>query len=208
MAEPSTPTSEAAERLGEAALTNVASVVECATALATALGNAAAPPTSAPGSSSPTATAPTATAPTAADEVARSAMSAWVGGLRAIAVGAAAVTDAAAILSCPPELVERYVIDVADQIPARKASMTLSVQSTAWASANAVGTLPVVSVLTAQPVPAPSPSGADVVLFRVRPSVAPLALLVTVRVDLAGAPAAPPTDLVFRLSPENLVLEP
>ncbi len=174
-------------------MVNVVEGVARCTAWATALGAAAAP------SSAPT---------PVADDLARSTMSSWVGALRAVAVTAAAVTDAAAIMSCPPELVECYSVDLADQLPGRVDPVTLSVEQVAWASENSSGSLPVVSIVEAQPVAAASPGGSDVITMRVRPSVAPAPLIVTVSVHVVGAPAVDPLVLDVRLSPEILDLDP
>lgn len=193
MAEPSTPVSEAMERLGDAAVANVADAVARSTSWAAAVGAAATSPT------------PASTVP--ADELARTAMSAWVGGLRAIAVTAAAVTDAAAILSCPPGLVEYYVVDLADQLPDRAHPVTLAVTNVAWASENSSGAVPVVTITDAQPIGVPPQGGSDVVEVRVRPSVAPSALMLTVTVNMVSTPATEPVVLEIRLSPENLVVD-
>lgn len=191
----SSPVSEAVERLGDAAVDNVTDVVARATTWATALGAAADPDASAAGASP------------VADDMAAAAASMWVGGLRAMAVLAAAVTDAAAILSSPPQLVETYSVDLADQLPARTLPVRISVQRVEWASPNATGALPVVSIIDVQPVAAPTTGSADLVVFRVRPSVAPLALKVTVGVEAVGAPESEPTVLELRLSTENLVVD-
>lgn len=194
MSEPSSPVSEAMERLGDAAVANVVDAVARSTEWAAAVGAAAASPT------------PASTVP--ADDLARAAMSAWVGGLRAIAVTAAAVTDAAAILSCPPGLVEHYDVDLADQLPGRAHAVTLAVAGVSWASENASGDLPIVSIADVQPIGAPTQDAPDVVQFRVRPSVAPLALVVAVEVTTIGGPGGDPVVLAIRLSPENLVIDP
>lgn len=193
MQHPSSPIAEAVERLGDAAVDNVTDATARVTTWAAALGAAADP---APGASP------------VADDVARAAASMWIGGLRAMAVTAAAVTDAAAILSCPPQLVETYAVDVADQLPGRTQPIRVAVLGVEWASANATGTLPVVVSAGAQPIAPPGEGGRDVVDLRVRPSVAPLALKVTVGVETIGTPATAPKVLVVRLSTENLVVDP
>ncbi len=188
MSESSTPFSEAIERLGEAAKQNVEDAVANWTAWATALGAAAATPPSA----------------TPRDDLARSAVAAWVGGLKAVAVNAVAISDAAAILSDPPSQEEYYDVDLAVDVPGRTNAATLSITSVAWTSKNATGDPPSVSIIGKQPIAAPPAGGPDVVRFRVVPSADAKALTVKVRVDGIGAPK----KISVRLSPVNLVLDP
>jgi hypothetical protein len=123
-------------------------------------------------------------------------------------VAAAAVTDAAAIMSCPPQLVAYYTVDLAELFPGRSRPMTLSVKGVAWTSPNSSGALPVVSVVDDQPVGAPGTGGPDVVKVRVRPSVAAQALAVMVEFGTTGTPAVDPVLVTVRLGPENLVVDP
>jgi hypothetical protein len=183
------------ERLGDAATTNVADAVACATAWAGAVGAAA-------GASAPP------PAPASADALARSLVSAWVGGLRAVAVTAAAVTDAAAIMSSPPQLVAYYTVDLAELFPGRSRSMKLAIKGVTWTSPNSSGAVPFVSIVDAQPVGVPGAGGADLVRFRVRPSVSVHALAVLVEFATIGTPAVDPVLVTVRLGPENVVVDP
>lgn len=196
MVEPSSPYAEAVERLGDAAMTNVADAVACGRAWAEALGATAAP------SSPPT---------NPADGLARAWASAWVGGLRTVGVTAAAVTDAAAIMACPPQLVAFHDVDLAELFPGRTLPVQLSIKDVVWASTNAVGNLPVVTVVDAQPTAVPVPDDDGVVLdtarVRVRPSV-PFALDLTIEFVQVGTPAPPPVTVVVRLGTHNVVLTP
>lgn len=209
MTEPSSPVSEAMKRLGDAAVANVVAHTARCTAWATALGAAAT--TATPADSAPADTTPADTAPpsvTAGDALARSAVSAWLGCLRSLAEAASAVTDAVALLSHPPELVEYYAVDIADQLPGRRHPMTVSVRDVAWANEHTRGEHPVVAIIEAQPIGAPPQHGPDVITFRVRPSVAPSAMAVTVRADLISDPPVDPTVLTVRLAPAYLVAGP
>lgn len=221
MAEPSSPISEAMERLGEAAVTNITDAVERFSALAAAVGAAAGSTTADPTNADPSTPDPSVPAtpaaatpasasapPPAADAFARTAMSAWSGGLKALAVTAAAVADAAAILSHPPELVEYYRIDLAEQVPGRSQPVTLTLTGVAWASANSSGALPVVSILDGNAIAPPATGGPDVVTARVRPCVAPQALEITVDVVTIGSAAVDAVALTIRLGADNLVVDP
>ena len=190
MDEPSSPIAEAVQRLGDAAATNVADAISLSRAWAAASA-AAADPATPPGT-------------VATDAVARSVMSAWIGGLKAIAVTAAAVTDAAAILSCPPHLVERYTVDLAELLPGRAQPVTLRVMSVVWANPNSSGVPPTVSVVGDQPIAAPEVPGTDVVMVSVRPSVQPAALKVMLEIATTGAPVVAPVSVAIRLGTENL----
>jgi hypothetical protein len=205
--EPSSPYAEAVERLGEAAMTNVADAVACGRAWAEAMGAAAAPTPPAPPNSPPPNTPPT----NPADRLARAWVSAWVGGLKAVAVSAVAVTDAAAILAYPPQLVAYHDVDLAELLPERTLPVQLSIKGVEWSNTNAVGPLPVVTVVDAQPIAVPVPDDdgvvADTARVRVRPSV-PFALDLTIELALLGTPAVPPATVVVRLGTHNVVLKP
>jgi hypothetical protein len=176
------------ERLGDAAVTNVQDAVACGRAWAAALASVA---------------DPSKAAPPAADAAARSLMSAWVGGLRAIGVTAAAVIDAAAILSCPPHLVEYYAVDLLELLPGRTRPVVLTIKGVVWASPNSSGVLPNVAIVGDQPIAPSKVAGADTVKVSVRPSVQPAALKVALEIATVGAPPVAPVSVSVRLSPAN-----
>lgn len=134
-------------------------------------------------------------------------LSAWVGGFRSIAVTAAAVTDAAAILSYPAELVERYTIDLAELLPGRTDPVMLNVMGVAWESVYDTGVEPVVMIVGGSTI-APPAGATDVATVSVRPSVQPKALMVSMQMTTTGATSSPPVLVDVRLGPENLVVDP
>lgn len=221
MVEPSSPYAEAVERLGEAVMTNVADAVACGRAWAAGLSAAAdpatapsnpAPPNPAPPNPAPPNPAPPDPAPPkAADGMARAWISAWAGGLKAMAVTSVAVMDAAAIMACPPQLVAFHDIDLAELFPTRTLPLQLSIKDVVWANDNARGSVPVVTVVGAQPIAVRAPGAdgkpLDTARVRVRPSV-PFSLDLTIEFVQVGTPAEAPVTVVVRVGTHNVVLKP
>lgn len=193
MAEPTSPVAEAIERLGDAATTNTAEAVACAVEWAAALGAA---------------TGPTPAGAPIADAFARAVASAWLATARSTAVAAAAITDAAAIMAHPPQLVDRHSIDLAELFPGRTQPITLEIQHVSWVTTPSPPVdAPAVTTTDAQPIAPPATGAPDTATVAVRPATLH-ALAVRIRfVRIATKPSAP-VEVTVRISPTTMLLDP
>ena len=186
MSEPTEPPyAEAVERLGDAVVGNATLGAEQARALAASMEAAAA-----------------AGGPAARDALATAMASSWVAALRAMAAAASAITDAAAMMSYPPEPA-LYSFDLTAL--ARTEPMVVTVDAVRWSSPNETAPLPKVTVEGPSQLPPPAAGAPDLLVLRRRPPVRSKVPVATLTLAIGSSV---PLHAEFRLDELKYVSSP